>query len=359
MGVKNLYETLGVQPSATAEELRKAYRELSFKHHPDRNPGDQGALERFREASEAYAILSDPSKRALHDLASVSGGHGRAGDANRSRVQDILDDLLNGLHGQEEKARPKWSKPAPSEPWAPAKRGTDATAVLEVTLSESVSGCKKPVKVRVDRSTQTCRYCMGQGGTPGTRRSPCTSCGGIGRTPGSSSLHPCLVCRGRGSVPLSPCGPCGGRGTVLFERDVVITVPKGVHNGDTLRAAGMGGPGSPPGDLFIEISVKAESGHPGDGLDVMVATKVSLRHALLGGSVTVTLPDGTVRSADVPAGSQPGDEVRVRGGGLADPSGRAGDLVLVLTVALPRVLSPRARKLVEELVDELSRTEVK
>ena len=370
---KSFYEILGVQPGASQEEVKKAFRKLGAQLHPDSPGGDEAG---FKELNEAYQTLSDEGKRAKYDFGrrDLRGLEEMAERIRRAKaeappfnpmsdpmkhINDIFGGLWESHPGSAGAPRRNTSAgPAPRQ-----ERGDDVTTDVSLTVEESMSGCKKQVRVSGPRPNVPCGTCAGDGSQPGTRRVTCGSCAGHGRhiglsNPGGPGVRTCPACRGQGTTPIVPCQSCRGTGRVTYARDISINVPAGISEGQQLRVAGMGTPGHPPGDLYISVKIKARPG--GDfwreGPDVHSNRRVSMRHAILGGSVCIEGPDGTVREVEVPPGSQPGDVVRVRGGGVASPlGGNPGDLVVHVVVQLPKVLSVRGRKLLDELSEEMTR----
>lgn len=233
--------------------------------------------------------------------------------------------------------------------------GPDVNLEVSLSVEESISGCKKAVRVHGVGRTVLCGSCGGDGSSSGSPRVKCLVCYGMpNRNPG----RPCGLCRNTGFTSVSPCRECKGFGYVSYVKDVVVTIPSGISDGQKLRVAGYGSPGHPPGDLYVTVRIKAgtNGGFWRDGLDVHIRKAVTMRHAILGGPICVEGPDGRMSEVDVPAGTQPGDLVKVRAMGARGPlGGSAGDLILHVDVSLPRSLSPRGRKLLEELSEEMTR----
>jgi molecular chaperone DnaJ len=359
---------LGVPRGASEEDLKKAYRKLALQYHPDRNPGDKKAEERFKEVAEAYEVLRDPDKRRQYDQFGHAGpqpfaGAGRgfegfAGfdleDALRAFMRDFggiggmggFGDLFGETRGR---------GGARGE-----RRGHDLEIRLPLTLEEVAAGTEKKIKIRRYRP---CSACGGSGARPGTSRKTCSLCGGSGqrRTVQRSilgqfiSVTPCDRCGGEGSVIEAPCGECAGEGRVRLQEEIAIRVPEGVRTGNSipLRGQGDAGPrGGPPGDLIVHIE---EQEHPlflRDGDDLVLELPISVSRAALGGKVEVPTLNGRAK-VDVPAGIQSGQILRLRGKGLKSlrRSG-SGNLLVRVVVHVPSKVSDRARRLLQEL-DEL------
>jgi len=366
---KSHYEVLGVQENASSEEVKRAFRKLAAAHHPDVG----GDAAKFRELNDAYQVLSDDAKRAAYDLTSQLEGVAARIRKNRDgmppidpRGPNVYDKFVEDLFGGLWTAHPGSPGAQRKNPSAPAgiprqERGDDILTEMILTLEESLKGCKKNIRVSGPRPSVNCGVCGGNGSQPGTRRVPCGSCAGHGRHVGFGPPHgpgvrTCPACRGAGSVPIVPCQPCKGTGRTTYVRELSVSVPSGIAQGQQLRIAGMGTPGHPPGDLYIDIRVRTGHDFWREGQDMHTSRKVSMRHAILGGPVHIEGPDGRECEVVVPPGTQPGDLVKVPGGGVTGAlGGTRGDLVVHVVVQLPKALSARARKLLEELSEELTR----
>jgi len=351
VAMKNYYELLGVPQEASADEIRKAYRKLALKHHPDKNPGDKQAEERFKELAAAYAVLSDSEKRREYDA--VLAGRGRPhapewsgewpgfeGGPARWSVDDILrqfGDLFGGfgesLHRRRGRQRP----------------GPDIETRLDVDFRTAALGGKVHVAIEGD---VTCSRCDGQG-TTGSG-SDCPSCGGSGRATRRGReagglftiTQPCPACGGRGVTPGPECPECRGSGSVHATRRVAITIPAGVADGTTLRLVGLGGAGTSggqPGDLLVHVHVLPDPEFRRDGDDVLSDVDVPVAMAVLGGKVPVRTLRGSVRLT-VPPGSSSGTQLRMKGQGI-----RGGDHIARVMVRVPARLTARERQLYEEL----------
>ena len=347
------YEVLGVPREAPADDLRKAYRQAALKSHPDRNPGDADAEARFKEINEAYSILSDDEKRARYDRFGHAGIDGSSmpdfGNADIfTHFQDVFSEFF-GMGGQG-RGRQKRRGPA---------RGQDVRVQQRLTLKESFVGVKREV---VLHTPATCETCSGEGTKPGTKRKACGLCGGSGQVSSHRGFvmftQTCPECSGAGSVVKTPCDTCRGAGSVQKNRKVLVSFPAGIDGGQRLRVPGQGMPGSqggPPGDLYVDVELLPDERFQRDGHDIGTRTKVSFAEAALGGEVTIELPDETSLTVEVPAGTQPGDVITVKGKGVPRVDGRGrGTLHVEVQVNVPTTPSPRARDLLRELEEELA-----
>ena len=346
---RDYYEVLGVARETSAEDIRKAYREAALKNHPDRNPGDAEAERRFKEATEAYQVLSDDDKRARYDRFGHAGLEGMpeaSGDIF-SHFQDIFSEFFGGGFGGGRRRG------------GPA-RGQDLRVQQRLTLKEAMIGCKREVALRTPAA---CEECAGTGAKPGTKRKPCTTCGGQGQVSTSRGFvmftQTCPECQGEGSVVKSPCAACKGAGMVEKPRKVMVTFPAGVDSGQRLRVPGQGMPGhqgGPNGDLYADIEVAPDERFERDGANLIARINLSFAEATLGSSSQVELPDETHVTVEVPAGTQPGEVITLKNKGLPRLDGRGrGALQAVVQVEVPRALSARAKDLLRELDGELAR----
>ena len=353
--VDSHYETLGVTRESTPDEIRKAYRKLALECHPDRNPGNKVAEAKFKAINEAYQVLSDDNKKIAYDFDNRINDTSKQPKINFS-VQDVMDDIFSApdfapfrTPRRQQSTQEVFSKDGP---------GDDITLDVEITLEESISGCKVPVIVRGPRPTTKCQRCGGIGSKPGTRRVACMSCAGNGKeiNQNGRGVRNCHVCGGSGSRALERCEECGGYGKVTYHKDVTVHVPAGIATGQQLRIAGQGTPGHPPGNLFINIKIAANKLFWRDGNNIHTNRLVSLQDAIVGGALVFLGPDGHNVSIKIPPGTQPGGLLYVTGQGVISPISKvSGDLVVHVEVELPKAVSPRAKKLLEELMDEISR----
>lgn len=359
---KDFYKVLGVPDTATAEEIKKAYRKLAQTHHPDANPDDAGAEDRFKEISEAYATLSDPEQRKEYDqvrrLAATGGFQGFGGQpgggfggfgGQQVRVED-LEDLLGGFGGlgdlfgfsSQQRSR-----------GGPAK-GADLTTELTLGFEDAAFGVTTEVTIE---GAATCTKCHGSGAEPGTSVTTCPTCGGRGvvaQNQGFFSFsQPCPQCGGSGRLVEQPCTQCRGSGVENRRRRVKLRVPAGVKDGTTLRLRGKGGPGSlggPPGDLLVRIRVASSSKFGRKDNDLTIKVPITYTEATLGAKIDVPTLNGGVK-VKIPAGTPSGKTFRVRGKGVDPERGKQGDLLVTVEVAVPKKLSKDEKRLVEELAE--------
>jgi molecular chaperone DnaJ len=346
------YEVLGVSREATEQEVKKSFRRLARELHPDVNAHDPQAEEKFKEAAEAYEILSDPQRRATYDRYGHdglrSGGYAPNFDGFGS-IGDLFDAFFGG------------SSPFGGRAGGAASGGDVAVAV-EIDLAQAAQGAT--VEVAFD-AVERCAHCRGNGAEPGTPIDTCKRCGGAGqlqavtRTPFGQMVRTiaCDVCHGDGRVPREPCRDCRGRGRLAAERRLTVEVPAGIADGQRIRleAKGHAGEaGAPAGDLYVQVKVHADERFVREGDDLITALDVSAPLAAVGASLQVPTLDGPI-ALEIPPGTQPGEVLNVRGQGM--PSlrrNRRGDLRVVVNVVVPRRLSPEQRELFERLHDTLT-----
>jgi molecular chaperone DnaJ len=346
---RDFYEVLLVERTVGEDEIRKAYKKLALKYHPDRNQGDQDAERMFKEATEAYTILSDADKRAQYDRF----GHGMAGGGFDfdgagigdifSHFQDMFSHFFGGMGGGGGRG--------------PA-RGQDTRVRAGITFREAMEGLKKEIIVS---GPAPCESCDGSGAKAGTKPTACVNCAGTGQSTTQRGFimfsTTCPRCRGAGKVIAEPCESCRGQRYVEKRRTVLVTFPAGIDSGQRLRVTGQGMPGASgaePGDLYVDVEVEGHPDFERDGFDMGTRRKVSFAEAALGGKAEVTLPNDAKVEVEWPGGTQPGTVLTVRGKGLPRLDRRGqGDLHVLIEVEIPRKLSRKARKLVEELRAEL------
>ncbi|HET9954448.1 MAG TPA: molecular chaperone DnaJ [Polyangiaceae bacterium] len=354
---RDYYEVLGVAQSASADDIRKAYRQAALKYHPDRNGGDKKAEALFKEATEAYSVLSDQEKRAMYDRYGHAGLGGAGVDFSGVGVNDILShfqdmfaDFFGGFGGQGGAGQNRRRR---------AERGQDVRVSVELTLAESMRGGKHEVVVR---GAAPCETCNGSGAKAGTAPVQCTQCRGTGQVTAQRGFimfsTPCARCRGTGMWIQDPCEACSGNGAVEKQRRVLVTFPAGIDSGQRLRVPGQGMPGperAPAGDLYVDVELVQDPRFERHGDDLATRARVSFATASLGGELTLTLPDDSTAQVKIAPGTQPGTVVLVRGHGMPriDRSGR-GDLHAVVEINVPSKVSKRAKKLILELEDELN-----
>jgi molecular chaperone DnaJ len=350
---RDYYELLGVSRSASPEEVKKAYRRLALELHPDRNPDNPEAEEKFKEASEAFQVLSDPQKRQVYDRFGHQGLEGSGfegfGDVQDvfSHFQDIFGEFFGGGGGF---GGFRSRRQGPT-------RGADLRTVVHLTLEEAAFGVRKEIDLT---HPSPCEACSGTGAAGGARAT-CSTCGGRGQVAHARGPFvlstTCPGCGGEGMVAESACEPCQGRGEVEATRRVKVNIPAGVDSGQTLRLAGQGQPGrlnGPTGHLYVTVDVEPHEVFQRDGYDLEYSLTVSFPQAAMGAKCTVPTIDGKEHTVKLPAGTQPGDAVLVERKGVPRLNGHGrGDLVVNVQVEVPTRLSRRAKKLIKELSEEL------
>jgi molecular chaperone DnaJ len=349
---KTLYDSLGVSKTASADEIKKAYRKLARQYHPDRNPGDASAEERFKEVQTAYDVLSDPEKRRQYNAwGTVNGRPGpgsagpAAGDFGGFDIGDI-GDLFGGLFGRGG-AGTRTRRPAP-------ERGADVEVEVNVSFEDSLRGLEARIPVEVEAA---CRTCGGSGAKAGTAPRICPECNGRGVTAESQGLfslsRPCPRCRGNGTVIEDPCETCGGTGRERRTRRYNVKIPAGVKDGTRIRLKGKGeagAAGGPAGDLFVVTRVTPSPLYERRGADLLMDVPVTYPEAALGATVEVPTPYGERLSLKVAPGSEDGKLLRVRGHGAPRLKGSGkGDLLARLRVTVPKKLTKAEREALERL----------
>lgn len=344
MAKRDYYEVLGVSRTATEAEIKKAYRALAVKHHPDKNPGDAHAEEKFKECAEAYAVLSDSQKRAQYDRFGHAGMGGGGFDPGFSNIEDIFDLFGFGdMFGSRGRTR------------STVQRGSDLRYDLEITLEEAASG--KEEKLRIPR-LEKCDDCDGRGAEKGTSPETCVACGGSGQTRYQqgffSVMRTCPNCQGKGQIIRTPCKTCRGAGRVEKEKSLEVKIPAGVETGSRLRVTGEGEAGvngGPSGDLFVVLHVKEHDTFERQGANLYSAVPISFAQAALGADIKVKTLDGE-EDLKVPAGTQTGTVFRLKSHGMPALGGRGrGDLFVAVTLITPKTLTKEQRKLLEQLAD--------
>ncbi|MEX1081298.1 MAG: molecular chaperone DnaJ [Halofilum sp. (in: g-proteobacteria)] len=348
MSKRDYYEILGVERNASEADIKKAYRRLAMKYHPDRNPDDEDALTQFRESKEAFEVLSDSQKRAAYDqfghagvdpAAGGGGGHGGHGGADFSDIfGDVFGDIFGG--GRRRSAR-----------------GADLRYNLEITLEDAVQGTETEIRIP---TLVECETCKGSGARPGSDPKSCGTCNGIGQVrmqQGFFSIQQtCPTCRGEGQIVDDPCHSCRGKGRREESKTLSVKIPAGVDTGDRIRLSGegeTGDRGAPPGDLYVEVRVKPHPIFERDGANLICDVPIDIASAALGGEVDVPTLDGRVK-LKIPAGTQSERAFRLRGKGVRPVrGGTPGDVLCRARIETPVNLTSRQKELLEELQQTL------
>jgi len=349
MSKRDYYEVLGIGKGADEKEIKKAYRRVAMKYHPDRNPDDAGAEDKFKEASEAYEVLSDPEKREAYDRfghAGVEGQVGGAGGFAGGSFADIFGDVFGDIFGG-----------GGGRGRGGAQRGADLRYTLDISLEDAVRGTT--VEIRVP-TLVTCSTCDGSGARKGSSPTTCGTCGGVGQVRMQQGFfqvqQTCPTCRGRGSTISDPCTTCRGQGRVEKTKKLSVKVPPGVDTGDRIRLSGEGEAGTeggPPGDLFVQISVKQHPIFERDGKHLYCEVPITFADAALGGELEIPTLDGRVK-LKIPPETQTGKLFRLRGKGVQPVRGGGiGDLLCRAVVETPVNLSKKQKDLLRELQDSL------
>ena len=353
---KDFYAVLGVSKDASADEIKKKYRQLARELHPDKNPGDKAAEERFKGVSEAYGVLSDETKRKEYDEARSlfagggfrPGGGGFGGQQYDVNMEDLFGDDSGGfgdfLGGIFNRGRGGARTPQP-------RRGQDLESSLTLSFDDALDGVTVPLRLSTDAP---CTSCHGTGAKAGTVPRMCPTCGGSGQTSrnagGFAFAEPCVTCRGRGLFVDDPCTSCHGSGRGLSSRTVQARIPAGVKNGARIRLKGKGGKGErggPNGDLLVDITVSPHPVFDRKGDNITITVPVTFTEAALGGEISVPTPRGGSVTLKVPAGTANGRTMRVKGKGMRRKDGTNGDLLVTIEVAVPQKLSSEAKEALE------------
>ncbi|HMM15708.1 MAG TPA: molecular chaperone DnaJ [Parvibaculum sp.] len=354
MSKRDFYEVLGVNKNATADEMKKAYRNLAKQLHPDRNPGDKDAEHKFKELNEAYDVLKDEQSRAAYDQfghAAFDGTAGaRAGGFNpgfrgdfSSSMSDIFDDLFGEFMGGRRGQRSDGGR----------TRGQDLRYNMELSLEEAFEGKKAQIRVP---SSVSCDTCHGSGAEPGSKPITCTTCQGVGKVRATQGFftieRTCPTCHGRGQIIEKPCKVCHGAGRVERERTLSVNIPAGVEDGTRIRLGGEGEAGlrgGPPGDLYIFLSVRPHPIFQRDGADLFCRVPIAMTQAALGGEIEVPTLNGKRVKLKIPEGTQTGRQFRLRDKGMPVVNSREiGDLYIQVTVETPVHLSKKQKELLRE-----------
>ena len=369
---KDFYAVLGVSASASQDEIKKQYRKLAARYHPDKNPNDAKAADRFKEISEAYQVLGDAERRKQYDQMRQLGAFGGFGGGARSGARpgagapgaggaggsfhfedfDIgglggLGDIFSSMFGGGTTGGTRARSRGP-------ERGQDVEMQLEVPFRVAALGDKVPVELEVN---EECPTCKGSGAAPGAKLQTCPECSGRGTISfgqgGFAVQRPCPMCLGRGQVPTERCPTCGGSGEVRTRKKVLITVPAGTDSGTRIRLKGQGGRGQhngPPGDLVITFQVQPDRFFKREGLDVIAPVPINIAQATLGSRISVKTLDGKRVAIKIPPGTSNGKRFRVRGQGI-EKDGAKGDLIVQVDVQVPEKLTEDQEKAMKEFAE--------
>ena len=357
---RDYYDVLGVDKSADATAIKKDYRKLAMKYHPDKNPGDKEAEEKFKEINEAYEVLSDETKRRNYDQFGHEGvngqgfgGAGGFGGQGFGGFDDIFGDIFGDMFGGGFSGGSRQRRRGP-------ERGADIKQRVNISFEEAAFG--KKVQVKINRSEE-CDQCHGSGAKPGTSKKTCPTCHGSGqvqsvqRTPfgNIASTRTCSTCNGEGEVIDSPCSKCHGKGSIRKTKTIEVDIPAGIDNGQMIKLGGqgeLGTRGGPRGDLYIEVNVQSHPLFTRDGYDVYLEMPITFAQATLGDKIQVPTLDGKVEY-EVPEGTQTGTVFRLKGKGIPKlKSNVRGDQYVKVTVEIPKKLNEKQKELVREFAKE-------
>ncbi|CAH0305905.1 molecular chaperone DnaJ [Roseomonas sp. CECT 9278] len=356
MSKRDYYEVLGVAREAGEEDLKKSYRKLAMKWHPDRNQGDKDAEAKFKELNEAYDVLKDAEKRAAYDryghAAFEQGGPGGGGGGPfGGAFEDIFEEMFGRFGGGRGGAR-----------GGATGRGADLRTQVEISLEEAFAGTKTNIRISTSVSCEACKG-TGAEGASATGAQTCPGCNGQGKVRAQQGFflieRTCPTCGGSGRIIKNPCKVCQGAGRVQRERALNVTIPPGVEDGTRIRLAGEGEAGlrgAPAGDLYVDIALKPHPIFQREGANIFIRVPLRMSQAALGGHVEVPSIDGGRTRVTIPAGSQTGDQFRLRGKGFSVlRSAARGDMYVQVSVETPQNLTPRQRELLEEFEEEASK----
>ncbi|MEM8587475.1 MAG: molecular chaperone DnaJ [Pseudomonadota bacterium] len=353
MAKQDYYSVLGVERGADDAAIKRAFRQQAMRFHPDKNPGDAAAEQKFKDLNEAYDVLKDDQKRAAYDRfghaafenGGMGNGHARGFDfGGGGGFADIFDEMFGDFMGGRRTRRQ-------------SARGADQRYNLEISLEEAFNGAKASVRVP---GSVACEACDGSGAEPGSSPVTCPGCGGAGKVRAQQSFftveRTCPQCGGQGQIIRNPCKTCGGNGRVRKDRTLQVTIPPGVEDGTRIRLSGEGEAGmrgAAPGDLYIFLSIKQHRFFQRDGADLFCEAPIPMTRAALGGSIEVPTIDGAKAKINIPAGTQSGARFRLRGKGMSVlRSERVGDMYVEVNVETPRNLTKEQKRLLEQFEDE-------
>ncbi len=357
--MSDYYKLLGVAKGASEDEMKKAYRKLAMKYHPDKNPGDKEAEKKFKEISAAYDVLKDPKKREMYDRFGEAGVNGQAGggfggggfDFSSSGFSDIFEDLFGNMGGG---GRSRGGKQQQQN-----NRGSDLRYNLSISLEEAFRGDNVKIQVQANSSCDTCH---GSGSAESKKVDVCTTCHGSGRVRMQQGFfmveRACSVCSGTGQIIKNPCKTCHGQGRVVKNKTLSVKIPRGVEEGTRIRLSGEGEAGlrgATAGDLYIFVSIRAHELFQREGADLHCPVPITMSTAILGGEIIVPTIDGNKAKIKIPAGTQQGHQFRLKGKGMTRMGSDTpeGDLYIHTNVEVPVHISKRQREIIQEF-DDLS-----
>jgi molecular chaperone DnaJ len=360
MAKRDFYEVLGVSREASEDELKKAYRKLAMVYHPDRNQGDKEAEAKFKELNEAYDVLKDAEKRAAYDRfghaafeggGGPGGGGGAGGNPFGAGFEDIFEEMFGRFGGGGGRGRQRQA----------SGRGADLRTTVEISLEDAFAGTKSTVRVP---SSVSCEACNGSGAEAGsTAAQTCPTCQGAGKVRAQQGFflieRTCPTCGGQGRIIKNPCKVCQGAGRVQRDRTLNVSIPAGVEDGTRIRLGGEGEAGlrgAPAGDLYVDVGIRQHPIFQRDGANIFVRVPLRMTQAALGGAVEVPVIDGSRARVTIPAGTQAGDQFRLRAKGFSVlRSATRGDMYVQVSVETPQNLSKRQRELLEEFEAEAAK----
>ena len=356
MSKRDYYETLGVSKNVGDEDLKRAYRRMAKKWHPDENPGNKEEAEaKFKEVGEAYAVLSDANKRAAYDQYGHQAFDGSMGGAGYQGSMDFdFQDIFSGVFGD------FFGGGGGRRPSGP-RQGPDVQVTVQISFEDAVFGSEKELQLGIN---DKCGTCNGSGAKPGTFPENCKHCGGSGQERvlqqtflgRMTSVRTCSVCRGEGKVVRDPCGTCSGRGKVKVNKKIMVVIPKGIDNGQSIRIPGKGEPGEkggPNGDLRVLVYVKQDNRFVRDGMTLKAEKHISFAQAAMGDSLTIPTVYGDEKY-ELKAGTQPGTVITLKGKGMANVHNprNVGDLEVTIIVHVPTKLTSRQEELLRQFAQE-------
>lgn len=359
MSKRDYYEVLGISRNATQDEIKKAYRQMARKYHPDVNREDKNAAEKFKEINDAYEVLSDPQKREIYDHyghdafdPTKNAGAGAGGFGGFGFGQDGFSDIFDmffggGMTGSRRRTGPR--------------RGADREIRLDISFEDAVFGQEKEIEIT---RMEKCEHCKGNGAEPGTKITTCPSCKGTGQVRSVQStpfgrfetVRTCSRCNGEGKVVQTPCSVCKGTGQVRKNRRINVRIPAGIDNGSRLRMSGEGEPGQnggPPGDLYITVIVRPHPHFEREGNNLITKVDIDFVQAALGAEIEIALLGGGKQTVKIPEGIQPGDILTIKGKGIPFlHSHRFGDLKIIVNVKIPTRLTRKQKELLLQFKEE-------